>query len=89
MRVVSQNDGLIFSHPETITEKQFMEKISGIARAIGSSTIEFKVSTMGMNGNTTHVGLEPVIPEGFEFDPFGYTVDSIPSRCQHCGGSDH
>ena len=89
MRVVSQNDGLIFSHPETITEKQFMEKISGIARVTGSSTSEFKVSTMGMNGNTTHVGLEPVIPEGFEFDPLGYTVDPKCSCCQHCGGPDH
>ena len=89
MKVVSQNDGLIFSHPTTITERQFMEKISGIARETGSSTIEFKVSTMGMNGNTTHVSLEPVIPEGFEFDSLSCTVDRKPSRCQHCGGPDH
>jgi len=89
MKIVTQGDRIILSDPTTVAEKRFMEKVAGIARENGTSTVEFTVDSMGMNGNTTHVGLNPIMPEGFEFDTDTYSVDRKRSGCHICGGDDH
>ncbi len=73
----------------TPDERRFMEKVANIAKETGSSKVEFVVDSMGMNGNTTHLGLTPVIPEGYEFNQDFNTVDRIQTGCHICGGHDH
>jgi hypothetical protein len=88
MNIVTQGDRVILSNPTTVAERQFMEKVADIARETGSSKVEFVVDAMGMNGNTTHVGLTPVIPDGFQFDSDTHSVERVHRGCHICG-EDH
>lgn len=89
MKITTRGKQIILSQPTTADEFQFMITVASLVKATGSKTVEFAVNSMGMNGRTTHVGLEITMPDGFEIDPFTNEVERVPTCCHICGGPDH